>query len=77
MKNALYECDLTDTQWELLLPMLPKPKKLGRPPTARRLVVNAILYVLKGGIAWRLLPKTYPPWKTVFPIFRAWTRNHT
>ena len=77
MKNAIYDTDLTDTQWEFLLPMLPPPKKLGRPPTDRRLVLNAILYVLKGGIAWRLLPKTYPPWKTVYHVFRAWTLDQT
>ena len=53
--------------------MLPKPKKLGRKPTDRRVVINAILYVLKGGIAWRLLPKNFPPCKTVYHIFRAWS----
>lgn len=57
--------------------MLPKPKKRGRPPTDRRRVLNAILYVLKGGIAWRLLPANFPPWKTVYHVFRAWTRDHT
>lgn len=77
MKNALSDSDLTDTQWEFLRPMLPQPKKLGRPPTDRRLVLNAILYVLKGGIPWRLLPTTYPPWKTIHHIFRAWTLDQT
>jgi len=77
VKNAIYDSDLTDTQWEFLMPMLPKAKTFGRPPTDRRLVINAILYVLKGGIAWRLLPKTYPPCKTVYHIFRAWTLDKT
>ena len=77
MKNATYDSDLTDTQWEFLIPMLPKPKKFGRPPTDRRLVINAIFYVLKGGIPWRLLPTTYPCWKTVHHIFRAWTLDKT
>ena len=74
---AVYHTDLTPTQWEYLQPMLPKPKKRGRPPTDRRRVLNAILYVLKGGIAWRLLPANFPPWKTVYHVFRAWTRDHT
>ena len=77
MKIATYETELTDAQWTFIQPMLPQPKKLGRPPTDRRLVINAILYVLKGGIPWRLLPTTYPRWKTVNHIFRAWTLDKT
>lgn len=77
MKTAIYDSDLTHAQWEYLQPMLPKAKKRGRPPTDRRLVLNAILYVLKGGIPWRLLPANFPPWKTVYHVFRAWTLDHT
>src|SRR5216117_1378800 len=77
MHIATYETELTDPQWEFLQPMLPKPKKCGRPPTDRRCVMNAILYVLKGGIPWRLLPKEYPPWKTIYHIFRAWSLDNT
>jgi transposase len=77
MKNASFETDLTDAQWEYLKPMLAKPKKLGRPPTDRRVVLNAILYVLKGGIAWRLLPQNFPAWKTVYHVFRAWSFDGT
>jgi transposase len=77
VKNALYDSDVTDAQWEFLQPMLPKTKKRGRPPTDRRRVVNAILYVLKGGIPWRYMPTTYPPWKTVYHVFRAWCLDKT
>ena len=77
MQNAVYETSLSDTQWSILEPMLPPPSKLGRPPTDRRLVVDAILYVTKGGIQWRLLPAGFPPWKTVYHIFRRWTLDHT
>jgi putative transposase len=77
MKIASFETDLTDAQWEYLQCMLPKRKKLGRPPTDRRPVVNAILYILKGGIAWRLLPKNFPPWQTVYDVFRAWSLDRT
>lgn len=77
MQNASFETDLTDAQWDYLKPMLPKSKKFGRPPTDRRVVLNAILYVLKGGNPWRLLPKNFPPWKTVYHVFRAWSRDDT
>ena len=73
MKTAIYDSNVTDAQWALLQPLLPKPKKLGRPPTDRRRIIDAILYVVKGGIQWRLLPIDFPPWKTVYHIFRKWT----
>ena len=77
MKIATYDTDLTDAQWDYLQPMLPPPKKRGRPPTDRRRILNAILYVLKGGIPWRLLPADFAPWQTVYHVFRAWSRDHT
>lgn len=77
MKIAKYDTSLTDDQWALLEPMLPQPKKRGRPPTDRRRVIDAICYVLKGGIPWRLLPAGFPPCKTVFHIFRQWKLDHT
>ena len=77
MKIAFYGSDLTDAQWALLEPMLPKRKKRGRPPTDSRQVINAILYIVKGGIQWRLLPHNFPPWKTVYHIFRKWSLNAT
>ena len=49
MKIAQYDISLTDEQWALLEPMLPQPKKRGRPPTDRRRVIDAICYILKGG----------------------------
>lgn len=77
MKNASFDTDLADTQWEFLQPMLSKPKKIGRPPTDRRRVINAILYLLKGGVPWRLMPRNFPPWQTVYHVFRAWSRDCT
>lgn len=77
MKIAQYETSLSDAQWALVQPLLPKPCKRGRPPTDRRLVLDAILYIVKGGIPWRLLPLGFPPWKTVHSIFRKWTLDHT
>ena len=76
MKNAKYDTSLTDAQWEFLQPMLLKPSKRGRPPTDRRLILDAILYMVKGGIAGRALPHDFPPWQTVYDVFRKWVLNH-
>jgi len=75
MKNAIYGSSLTDAQWEYLKPMLPKPSKRGRPGTDLRQVLDAVFYVVKGGIPWRYLPAGFPPWQTVYGVFRRWKKN--
>src|ERR1017187_8558617 len=75
MKIATYETDLSDHQWHLLRRFLPAAKKRGRPRTALREVLNGILYLVKTGAQWRLLPKNFPPWQTVYHHFRQWSRN--
>lgn len=77
MKNACYDTDLTDAQGQLLRPHLPKPAQRGRPPTEPRWLFNAMLYVVKSGCPWRLLPKSFPPWQTVYHVFRRWARAGT
>jgi putative transposase len=77
MKIAKYETDISDAQWAILEPMIPKPSKRGRPRGDRRPLINAILYIVKGGIPWRLLPVNFPPWKTVYHVFRKWSCDHT
>jgi transposase len=68
-----YDSDLTEAQWRLIEPLLPPPAAAGRREKhPRRAIVNAILYVVRTGCAWRLLPKDYPPWQTVFWYFRRW-----
>src|ERR1700712_1625108 len=68
-----YETDLTDAEWALVEPLLPKPASCGRPPLwPMREILNGIFYVLRGGIAWRLLPKDLPPKSTVFGYFSRW-----
>jgi transposase len=68
-----YDSDLTEAQWRLIEPLLPPPAAAGRREKhPRRAIVNAILYVVRTGCAWRLLPKEYPPWQTVFWYFRRW-----
>jgi putative transposase len=77
-EQANYPTDLTDEQWQILRKLLPRPSRRGAPRTVcRRAVVNAILYVLRGGCAWRLLPHGFPRWKTVYGIFRGWRDDGT
>ena len=66
--------DLTEAQWRYLEPLLPRAKRRGRPRTPLRQVVAAILYVVKAGCQWRLLPPNFPPWQTVYHHFRGWSR---
>jgi putative transposase len=73
MSDKHYDSDLTDKEYAILEPLLPKPKRRGR----RRSVVlheilNGIFYILRGGVPWRMLPGDFPPWKTVFDYFRQW-----
>ncbi len=76
VKNAIYDTSRTDAQWTYLEPMLPKPASRGRPPTDRRRILDAILYVVKCGCPWRYQPSDFPPWQTVYHSFRQWTLNH-
>ena len=59
-----YDTDLTDVQWELIAPMIPDARAGGRPRKATsRELIDAILYFLRAGVAWRLLPHDLPPWR--------------
>jgi len=76
MKRAAYKSDLTDEEWALLADKIPKPLPNGRPAKwERREIVNAMLYVLRNGIAWDAMPHDFPPWKTVYDYFRQWRDN--
>src|SRR3712207_648050 len=71
-EDLRYETDLTDAEWAVIAPLLPAPCGRGRPRTCLRQIVNAIFYVLRGGIPWRLLPTDLPPRSTVFGWFTLW-----
>jgi putative transposase len=78
MASRIYPSDLTDDEWDLLEPHLPAPKKRGRPRLrSPREILDAVFYVLKSGCQWRMLPREFPPWKTVFHYFRAWRLDGT
>jgi putative transposase len=64
---------LTDAEWALIEPLLPEPHARGRPRRwSTREILNGISSVLRGGIAWRLLPSEPPPRNTGFRWFSLW-----
>jgi putative transposase len=76
MTTQTYPTDLSDSQWSIIQPLIPPGKPGGRPRSLdMRMVVNGILYVVVGGIQWRMLPKEYPNWKSVYHYFRLWRND--
>lgn len=67
--------DLTDAEWALVCDLFERDGGRGAPPThPRRALLNACMYVVRTGCAWRLLPKTFPPWRATYSAFRSWAR---
>jgi putative transposase len=78
MKRPAYPTDLTDAQWQRTEKMIPAAKEGGRPRTTEmRQIVDAVLYLTRGGIAWRLLPHDFPAWSTVYHYFRCFKKDGT
>src|SRR5437763_14085253 len=76
MSRMHYPTDLTNAQWKLIGPHVPKPKPGGRPSTyTRREIVNAVLYQARNGCVWRALPHDLPPYRIVFHYFRLWQKE--
>jgi putative transposase len=74
-KTKRYPSDLTDEEWKRIAPFLPPPAKKGRKPEVDlREVLNAIRYMARSGGGWRMLPKDFPPWQTVYWWFRRFVR---
>jgi transposase len=74
-KTKRYPSDLTDEEWERIAPLLPKPCRRGRKPAVDlREIMNAIRYMARSDAGWRMLPKDFPPWQTVYWWFRRFVR---
>ena len=73
-----YPTDVTDREWELIQPYVPRAKPGGRPEKyPKREILNGIFYILRGGCAWRLLPHDFPPWQIVYQYFWRWQQDGT
>ena len=65
--------DLSDDEWALLEPLMPKSRKSARADD--RKIMNAIFYVLRTGMPWRDLPERYGPYTTAYNRFNRWSRR--
>jgi putative transposase len=73
-----YNTNLTDEQWAILEPELPPAPGGGRNRTTNlREVINAILYRMRTGCAWEMLPNDFPPKSTVYEYFARWRNDGT
>ncbi len=70
---------IKDSQWEIIKPFVSlKKTKRGRPREIDdRLIVEAVLYVMRTGIQWREMPSEFPNWKTVYSRFSYWNKSKT
>ncbi len=76
--NQLYPTDLTDRQWDCIKDLIPPAKPGGRPRSLQmRAVINAILYLVVSGCQWRMLPREYPAWQSVYTYFQQWRDDGT
>jgi putative transposase len=74
-KRKPYESDLTDAEWRIIAPLIPHSKE-GKPREVDiREIVNALMYLLKSGCSWRLLPHDFPKWQLVYYYFRFWKQK--
>lgn len=76
MDKRTYPSDLTNEQWKLIEPLLPPVKPGGRPRTTElREVTNGIMYLVRTGCSWRMLPHDFPPWPTVHDYYWKYRRD--
>lgn len=78
MNRKSYPTDITDRQWNIIASLLPPAARTGRPrELCLREVLDAILYIVRAGCAWRLLPHDFPAWQSVYYYFIKWRKNGT
>ena len=76
MCEKVYPSDMSDAQWNIIRPLIPPAKLGGRPRAVEmRQIVNGLLYLVRGGCSWRMLPKEYGPWQTAYGYFRVFRRT--
>ena len=77
-ERKAYGSDLSDRQFAIIENLIPAPKTGGGPPKyERREIVNGIMYVLRSGCAWRMMPHDLPTWRITYHYFREWKLDGT
>ncbi len=76
-KRKPYPTDLSDEQWALIAPLLPLPRRGRKPVHPRREMINALLYMVRTGGQWRMLPHDLPPWEGVYAFWRSLVNSGT
>ena len=72
-----YPSDLTDAQWDIIEPLIPK-KKVGAPRRVEyREIINTIFYMQRAGCQWDMLPHDLPAKSTVYDQFARWRNDGT
>jgi putative transposase len=78
MADKPYPTDLSDQEWELIKPLLERPQgRHGQQHYSLQRIVDGCFYVLRGGIAWRMMPHDLPPWENVYYHLRTWRNVST
>ena len=76
MKRQHYQTDLTDAQWQLAASWLSQKRSDSGPGRPRKIsirdIMDAVVFVVRTGCQWRMLPHDFPKWKTVYHYFRLW-----
>jgi len=74
MRDRRYPSDISAEQFERILPLLESVRKRTKPRTVDLYeVFRAVLYLLKSGCQWRMLPDGFPEWRTVHSYFSKWS----
>jgi transposase len=76
MQRKIYPSDISKEQFEIIVPILKSARKTTKP---RKIdlydIFCALLYVLKSGCQWRMLPSDFPQWKLVHYYFTVWSEK--
>lgn len=74
-RKKVYPSDISRQQFELIRPLLESVRRRTKPRTVDlHEVFNAVLYLLKSGCQWRMLPQGFPNWCTVYSYFAKWSK---
>ncbi|MBC8109728.1 MAG: transposase [Verrucomicrobia bacterium] len=63
--------DLTDSEWEVIQKIVDNKRKIKH---EKRIIFNAILWILTTGSQWRNMESRFPPWQSVYYHFRQWKK---